>query len=176
MRAFPRRATTRPPIGGESPHPTHVVDGRGQVFDMVYSPARAALAATRDARREGVESERMKPLTIAYAAFALAGLASALIFGIPYWSAPGASLADFGRLAYANDPAATLSADVTVLYFLANLWIVVEGRRRAMRRLWVYLAANTFVAVAFGLPLFLLVRELGLGAPAREGEPARVGG
>ncbi len=73
--------------------------------------------------------------------------------------APGASPADFVRLAYANGPAATLSVDVTVLYVLANFWIVHEGRRRGMRHLWAYVLCNTFVAVAFGLGLFLWRRE-----------------
>jgi len=94
-----------------------------------------------------------------YFLFAALGLVTALYYGVPYWRGPGASLADFGALAYANGPAATLSVDVTVLYFLANFWIVHEGRRRGMKHLWAYVLCNTFVAVAFGLGLFLWRRE-----------------
>lgn len=102
----------------------------------------------------------MKPLVVVYGLFALAAFVSAAYFGVPYWTSPNASLAEFISLAYINGPSATLSADVTVLYVLANVWILVEGRRQNMRHLWLYLVANTCVAVAFGLSLFLLVREL----------------
>ena len=102
----------------------------------------------------------MKPLVIVYGLFALAAFVSAAYFGVPYWTSPNANLAEFVSLAYINGPSATLSADVTVLYVLANVWILVEGRRQKMRHVWVYVVANTFIAVAFGLSLFLLVREL----------------
>lgn len=102
----------------------------------------------------------MKPLVIVYGLFTLAAFVSAAYFGLPYWTSPGASLSEFISLAYINGPSATLSADVTVLYVLANLWVVVEGRRQKMRHVWVYVVANTLVAVAFGLALFFLVREL----------------
>lgn len=101
----------------------------------------------------------MKPLAIAYALLALAGLGTALWCGVPYWSAPGASVSGFTSLAFANAPAATLGADLGVVYVLGNLFIVVEGRRLRMPRLWLYVLANTFIAVAVGLSLFLLARE-----------------
>ncbi|MBL8604903.1 MAG: DUF2834 domain-containing protein [Myxococcales bacterium] len=110
----------------------------------------------------------MKTLSRMYLVFAALGLATALYYAGPYWLSPGASLANFRALAYANAPAATLSVDVTVLYFLANVFILYEGRQRGMRHLWVYVLCNTFVAVAFGLSLFLWRRE-----HARDGASAR---
>ncbi len=103
-----------------------------------------------------------------YAGFALVGLATALYFGGSYWTSAGASPSAFSALAFANGPAATLSADLTVVYLLANVWVVREGRRLGMRHLWLYVLANTVLAVAVGLPLFLLVREgrLGRAGPA----------
>jgi len=101
----------------------------------------------------------MKPLAFVYGVLALAGFVTAAYFGVPYWLSPDASLSEFGRLAYANGPSSTLSADAMVLYVLSNLWIIVEGRRQKMSHVWVYVLANTCVAVAFGLSLFLLVRE-----------------
>ena len=110
-----------------------------------------------------------RPLAIVYAAGALLGLVTALWFGLPYWTAPGASLAGFSALAFANAPAATLGADIACVYVLANVWIVVEGRRAGMRHLWLYLLANTLVAVAFGWALFLAVREATAPRPAAGG-------
>lgn len=101
----------------------------------------------------------MKWTSVVYALFALMGFATAAFFGLPYWSSPGASLSGFRALAFANGPAATLGVDIALVYLLTNVWMVVEGRRLKMPRLWVYLLANTLVAVAFGLPLFLFFRE-----------------
>lgn len=101
-----------------------------------------------------------------YLMSAAVALGTALHFGLPYWSAPGASLADFAAQAHANGPAATLAADVTVLYLLVNVWIVHEGRRMGIKRLWLFVLANTFVAVAFGLSLFLWSRARGEGRDA----------
>ncbi len=97
-----------------------------------------------------------------YLLFAAVGLVTALYFGTPYWRSPGASFSGFVALAYANAPAATLSVDTTVLYLLANVWIVHEGRRQGMRHLWAYVLGNTFIAVAFGLSMFLWSRERAL--------------
>ena len=101
----------------------------------------------------------MRPLEIVYALFAAIALVTALYYGVPYWVSPTASFSEFGTMAHANGPAALLSTDVAILYILASFWIVVEGRRLRLRNLWVYLLANTFVAVAFGLALFLFARE-----------------
>ncbi len=41
------------------------------------------------------------------------------------------------------------------------LWafVLVEGRRLSMTRLWAPVAANLLVGVSLGLPLFLYLRE-----------------
>ncbi len=103
---------------------------------------------------------------------AAAGFLTAAYYGTPYIMSPGASVAGFVALANANAPAATLSADLAVVYVVANGWLVVEGRRLGMRFLWAYLLGNTFVAVAFGLSLFLWARERRLAETlAGEGRP-----
>lgn len=89
---------------------------------------------------------------------------SAVWYGGPYIVGPGSSLTGFVRLAFANGPAAALTSDLLVVYVLMSTWIVIEGRRLGMRHLWVYLVANTMVAVAVGLGLFLVQRERQLRA------------
>ncbi len=90
---------------------------------------------------------------------AVVGLVTAVYSSAPYLTSPGASVAGFVALANANAPAATLAADIAVVYLVANAWIVVEGRRLGMPHLWAYVLCNTLVAVAFGLSLFLWARE-----------------
>lgn len=106
----------------------------------------------------------MRPTTIVYSLLALLGLVTALWFGVPYWTSGGASLVDFVRLAWVNGPAATLGSDAAVLYLIANVFVLLEGRRIGMRHLWVYLLASTFLAVAVGLAAFLAMRERALAS------------
>lgn len=49
--------------------------------------------------------------------------------------------------------------DVLVAGVVLLTFIVVEGQRRGMKRLWLPIAATLSVGVSLGLPLFLLLRE-----------------
>ena len=50
--------------------------------------------------------------------------------------------------------------DVIVSSVALWTFILLEGRRLGMTRLWAPLAANLVVGVSLGLPLFLYMREL----------------
>ena len=50
-------------------------------------------------------------------------------------------------------------ADVLVSAVALLVFIAVEGRRLAMQRLWLPVAATCCVGVSLGLPLFHLMRE-----------------
>jgi len=50
--------------------------------------------------------------------------------------------------------------DVVVSGVTLWVFVVVEGRRLGMKRLWIYFACTFLVGVSLGLPLFLLCREV----------------
>lgn len=50
--------------------------------------------------------------------------------------------------------------DVIVSSLVLWTFVLSEGRRLAMARLWVPIAANLMVGVSLGLPLFLYLREV----------------
>ena len=50
--------------------------------------------------------------------------------------------------------------DVLVSALVLFLFIFAEGRRLAMRNLWIPVIATVFVGVSLGLPLFLYLREI----------------
>lgn len=50
--------------------------------------------------------------------------------------------------------------DVIVSSLVLWAFVLLEGRRLAMARLWVPIAGNLLVGVSLGLPLFLYLREL----------------
>src|SRR5687768_7446921 len=53
----------------------------------------------------------------------------------------------------------SLAADFWVGSTASLIWMISEGRRLQMRRLWVYAILTFGIAWAFSLPLFLFMRE-----------------
>ena len=52
--------------------------------------------------------------------------------------------------------------DVIISAVVLVIFIVYEGRKQSMSRLWMPIAGTLCVGVSFGLPLFLLLREIHL--------------
>jgi hypothetical protein len=49
--------------------------------------------------------------------------------------------------------------DVIISAIVLIIFIVYEGRKQLMRRLWIPIVGTLCVGVSFGLPLFLFLRE-----------------
>jgi hypothetical protein len=62
----------------------------------------------------------------------------------------------------------SLTTDLLVVAVAAVIFMMVEGRRLGMRRVWLFVLAAPLVAVAFAFPLFLAFRERALVARGRE--------
>jgi hypothetical protein len=56
----------------------------------------------------------------------------------------------------------SLSLDFWTGTIVGTFFILVEGIRLKMKRIWLYLILTTCIAYAFGFPLFLFMRELHL--------------
>lgn len=54
---------------------------------------------------------------------------------------------------------ASLAADFWIGSLASLIWMIAEGRRLKMKRIWVYVVLTFAVAWAFSLPLFLFMRE-----------------
>lgn len=61
-----------------------------------------------------------------------------------------------------NYYAKSLSLDFWTGTIAGTFFILVEGIRLKMKRIWLYLFLTVYVAFAFGFPLFLFIRELQL--------------
>jgi hypothetical protein len=94
---------------------------------------------------------------------------------LPYWQlAPflldhGLDLRLLVEQLFANRISAFFALDVVVSAFAVFMLVAVEGRRAAMRRLWLPVAATLLVGVSLGLPLFLYLRERQLEGTAAAG-------
>ncbi|MGI9303052.1 MAG: DUF2834 domain-containing protein [Gammaproteobacteria bacterium] len=58
-----------------------------------------------------------------------------------------------------NGVSAAAWLDLIITYVVLVVFIIVEGRRLAMNRLWLPILGATFIGLSFGLPLFLWMRE-----------------
>ncbi len=61
-----------------------------------------------------------------------------------------------------NYYAKSLTFDFWTGTITGTFFILIEGFRLKMKRLWVYLLLTIFIAYAFGFPLFLFMRALQL--------------
>ncbi len=50
--------------------------------------------------------------------------------------------------------------DVIVSAIVLIIFIIYEGHKQSMQRLWIPIAGTLCVGVSFGLPLFLFLREI----------------
>ena len=108
--------------------------------------------------------EAMTIKQLLYLAISLLGLLIPWYFNLQFMEETGTtllsfSIADFVRAGFSNPAAACLSADLVIGASAASVFIVLEGRRLAMKHWWVYLVLTNLVAFAFAFPLFLFVRE-----------------
>ena len=106
-------------------------------------------------------------LPLAYLALAILGLVLTWSQNLAYLgpaSGLGGLLA-FLRDASANPGARSIAFDILVVGWAASVWMVVEGRRRRMKAVWLFPLLGWCVAMAFAFPLFLAARELALRTP-----------
>lgn len=61
-----------------------------------------------------------------------------------------------------NFYARSLTLDFWTGTIAGTFFILVEGMKLKMKRIWLYLILTFFIAYAFGFPLFLFARELHL--------------
>jgi lysylphosphatidylglycerol synthetase-like protein (DUF2156 family) len=95
---------------------------------------------------------------------AILGTALPLSYLVPFLSAHGFDLPLLFRQLFANNISAFFGTDVIVSALALLVFVFSEGRRRAMKHLWVYVLCTLLVGVSLGLPLFLFFRERRLNA------------
>jgi hypothetical protein len=94
-----------------------------------------------------------------YLALSVLGTAVPYAQLLPFLREHGLDLRLFVEQLFATRIGAFLGLDVIVSALVLWVLVLVEGRRAAMTRLWVPIAASLLVGVSLGLPLFLYMRE-----------------
>ena len=94
-----------------------------------------------------------------YLIAAFLGAALPLSFLFPFLRQNGLDLPLLMQQLFQNSVSAFFGVDVIVTSVVLWLFVFSEGRRRGMKRLWVYVVCNLAVGVSLALPLFLFFRE-----------------
>jgi len=110
-------------------------------------------------------------MQLIYMLFCLAGTALPLSQFIPWLAEHSLDVPLLLQQASAERIAAFAWADVLVSGLVVVVFVIVEGRRLAMPRLWLPLSALV-VGPSLALPLFLLLRERHLAAAGLEADVA----
>lgn len=97
---------------------------------------------------------------IAYLAIALVGLLVIWYFNIQFMIDHGVdSEWIFFNEIYVNNASSSITNDLFTVAFVFMIWSFFEARRLEMSNWWLYMGLTVFIAIAFSLPLFLLMRE-----------------
>jgi hypothetical protein len=100
----------------------------------------------------------VKPRHI-YAALAVAGAVLPLWQFLPFLREHGLDLPLFFQQLFSTPVSGFFGLDVIVATVVLWVFVVVDSRRRAIRRQWLPIAASLLIGVSVGLPLFLYMRE-----------------
>ena len=108
----------------------------------------------------------------AYALLCVLGTILPAMQFFPFLRDHGLDLRRFVDQLFATPVSGFFGMDVVVSSIVLWVFVVVEGRRAGVRRLWAPVAANLVVGVSLGLPLFLYMREA-RGGSVRDGVAPR---
>jgi len=113
-----------------------------------------------------------RPAVIAwlYLALALVGAASTWSYNVAAMRELGDAFTPqaFVRVGFEGSPLlGSLASDFWVGSLASLIWMVSEGTRLRMKRIWVYVALTFVIAWAFALPLFLFMRERRIASQVR---------
>lgn len=111
-------------------------------------------------------------MRIVYATLCVLGVALPLTQLVPWVAENGLEMPLLVEEAAASPISAFAWLDVLVSALTVLAMILADGQRLGMRHLWAPVVATLTVGVSFGLPLFLLLRQLHLSRTAST-RPAR---
>jgi Mn2+/Fe2+ NRAMP family transporter len=111
-----------------------------------------------------------KVLCAIYALIALLALVATWSQTIAYTHSGAAFFGTFWNDTKVNAASRNITADALMLSMSVVILIVVEARKYGVRFVWLYVVGGVFVAISVTVPLFLIAREMRIGAA----EPPRL--
>ncbi|MEZ0353345.1 DUF2834 domain-containing protein [Mycobacterium sp. pR1184] len=105
-----------------------------------------------------------KVLCAVYALIALLALVATWSQTVAYTHSGAAFFGTFWQDTKVNGASRNITADVLMLSVSVVILMVVEARKYGVRYVWLYIVGGFFVAISVTVPLFLIAREIRIGA------------
>lgn len=100
-----------------------------------------------------------KVLCVLYGVIAVAALIATWSQNLAY-----ESMLDFWKDAKVTPSSRSVSVDLLLFGLAAAILMVIEARKHGIKFVWLYIAGGLFIAISAAFPLFLIARELRMGA------------
>jgi hypothetical protein len=105
-----------------------------------------------------------KVLCVVYGVIALAALIATWSQNLAYADNPAALFINFARDTKVTAAARSITVDILLFALAATVLMVIEARKHNVRLVWLYVLGSFLTAVSVTFPLFLIARELRIGA------------
>lgn len=99
-----------------------------------------------------------------YGAIALAALVATWSQNVAYAGNRAGFLVNFLKDTKVTAASRSITADILMFALAATILMVIEARKYNVRFVWAYILGSALIAVSVMFPLFLIARELRLGA------------
>jgi Terpene cyclase DEP1 len=105
-----------------------------------------------------------KVLCVVYGVIAVAALIATWSQNLAYMGKPARFLLDFLNDSKVTPASRSLTADILLFFLAATILMVLEARKHGVKFVWLYIAGGFAIAISVTFPLFLIARELRMGA------------
>ena len=106
-----------------------------------------------------------KLLCVVYGAISIAALIATWSQNLSYPAGnPAALFINFARDTKVTAASRSITVDILLFALAATVLMVIEARKHNVRFVWLYVLGSFLIAVSVTFPLFLIARELRLGA------------
>ena len=94
-----------------------------------------------------------------YLLLAITGVCTTWYYNINFMIVNGTDIRDFIKAVTLNDAAMSIAYDISIIGIAFLTWSYTEAKKLGMKNWWVYPVLCCGIAIAFGGPLFLYMRE-----------------
>jgi Terpene cyclase DEP1 len=106
-----------------------------------------------------------KVLGVVYGGIAVAALVATWTQNTAYLHAGiGRFFTDFLAGVEVTPASRSIACDILYFFLAAAIFMVIEARKHGIRFVWAYILAGMFIDISVAFPLFLIARELQIGA------------
>jgi uncharacterized protein DUF2834 len=105
-----------------------------------------------------------KVLCVIYGVIAVAALIATWSQNLAYFDKPARFLLDFMNDSKVTPASRSVTVDLLLLFLSAVVLMVIEARKHGVKFVWLYIVGGMAIAISATFPLFLIARELRIGA------------